>query len=82
MSKEEIDIDKEVEKLSRKSNVGMKKSEYSFENQIKRLDKDIDKIISGKLKDFDNIMKLRQDYLNIDYKDSTIDRYREKLKRI
>ncbi len=82
MSKEEFDLDKEIEKIARKSNINMRKSEYSFENQIKRLDKDIDKIVNEKVKVFDENKELASDYLSIDYKQDTIDRYREKLKKI
>ena len=82
MSEKEFDLDKEIEKISRKSNINIRKSEYSFENQIKKLDKDIDNIINEKIKEFDNNNKLREDYLTIDYHESTIDRYREKLKKI
>ena len=82
MSKKEFDLDKEIEKIARKSNINMRKSEYSFENQIRRLDKDIDKIMDEKIKIFDENKELTSDYLNIEYKQDTIDRYREKLKKI
>lgn len=82
MSKKEFDLDKEIEKIARKSNINMRKSEYSFENQIKRLDKDIDIILDEKIKVFDENKELLSDYLNIDYSQDTIDRYREKLKKI
>ncbi|WP_407416011.1 hypothetical protein [Methanobrevibacter sp.] len=82
MSKENFDLDEEIEKLARKSNINMRKSEYSFENQIKRLDKDIDKIIDEKIKVFDENKELTSDYLGIEYKQDTIGRYREKLKKI
>ena len=80
--KEEFDVDKELEKISRKSNLDIRKSEYSFENQIRKLDKEIYKIIDIKIKDFDDNKKLTSDYLSIDYSESTINRYREKLKKI
>ena len=82
MSKKEIDFDKELENLSRKSGINIRKSEYSFDNQIKKLDKDIDKIVNEKIKNLDENKKLKSEYLNIDYKQDTIDRYREKLKKI
>ena len=80
--KEEIDIDKEIEKIARKSNINMRKSEYAFENQLKKLDKDIDSVINDKIKDFDKNKQLTSDYLSIDYKQDSINRYREKLKKI
>ena len=82
MSKKEMDFDKELERLSRKTNINLRKTEYSFDNQLKKLDKDIDKIVKDKIKEFDENKKLTSDYLNINYKQDTIDRYREKLKKI
>lgn len=80
--KDEIDFDKELEKIARKSNINMRKSEYAFENQIKKLDKDIDKISKEKISDFEKNKELTAEYLSIDYKQDTIGRYREKLKKI
>ena len=82
MSEKKFDIDEEIKKISRKSNLNMRKSEYAFENQIRKLDEDIENIVKGKIKDFDNNKKLIEDYLTIDYTESSIERYREKLKRI
>ena len=82
MSKKEVDIDKEIEKIARKSNINMRNSEYSFETRIKKLDKEIDKIMDKRIKEFDENKKLTSEYLNIDYQQDTIDRYREKLKKI
>ncbi len=82
MSKKEFDVDKELERLARKSNINIRKSEYSFENQIKKLDKDIDALAKQKIKDFDKNKELTSEYLSIEYKQDTIDRYREKLKKI
>ena len=45
-------------------------------------DKEIDKIMDSKIKEFDDNKKLTSDYLSIDYSESTINRYREKLKKI
>lgn len=82
MSKKEFDIDEEIEKIARKSNINMRKSEYSFENRIKKLNQEIDKVMDKKIKEFDENKELTSDYLNIDYRQDTIERYREKLKKI
>ena len=82
MAKEEFNIDKEIEKLSRKSKIDIRKSEYAFENRLKRLDKEIDEALDRRVKAFDDSKKLTSDYLNIDYSQDTIERYREKLKKI
>ena len=82
MSKKELDLDKEVERLARKSNLNMRKSEYAFEKQLKKLDADIDSLVNDRIKDFDIDKKLTEQYLTIDYSNSTVDRHREKLKKI
>ena len=80
--KEEFDVDEELKKISRKTNVAAIKSQRSFENQIKKLDVEIDNVINNKLRQFDVDLKLRSDYLSIDYSDHTVKKIREKLKRI
>lgn len=80
--KEEFDVDEELKKISRKTNVVAIKSQRSFENQIKKLDVEIDNVINNKLRQFDVDLKLRSDYLSIDYSDPTVKKIREKLKRI
>ena len=80
--KEKFDVDEEIERIARKSNINMRNSEYSFESRIKKLDKEINKIMDRKIKEFDDGKRLTSDYLNIDYKQDTIERYREKLKKI
>ena len=80
--KDKIDFDKELEKIARKSNINIRKSEYAFENQLKKLDKDIDKITNKKIKEFDKNKELTLEYLSTDYKQDSINRYREKLKNI
>lgn len=82
MSKKKESFEEQVERLARKSNLNIRKSEYSFEKQFKKLDEDIDKIVKEKIKDFDSNKQLTEEYLTIDYTESTINRYREKLKKI
>jgi phage host-nuclease inhibitor protein Gam len=80
--KEEIDIEEEVQRLARKTNVNINKTEYSFSKRIERLDNEMDKILNDKIKEFDDNKKVTQDYLSTEYSFDTIDRYREKLKKI
>lgn len=82
MAKKEMDIEKEVERIARKSNFNMRKTEYSFDKRIQRLDKEIDKVLNNKIKEFDESKHLTQDYLELEFKHDTVDRYREKLKKI
>ena len=62
--KDEIDIDEDIKKLSRKTDVNIKKSDYSFSKRIERLDKEMDNILNKKIKDFDENKELTgQKYL-------------------
>lgn len=82
MAKKEVDFDEELERLAHKTNVCIKKSEYSYESQLRKLDKEIDNVANKKIKEFDKNKQLTADYLSIDYNDGLIERYREKLRKI
>ena len=82
MAKKEIDIDEEIERIARKSNFRIRKTEYSYDKQLSRLDSEIDRVLNDKIKEFDENKQVTQDYLEIEYKHDTINRYREKLKKI
>lgn len=78
----EAEFEKEIERLAHKSNVNIRKSEFAFETQLKNLDKEIDNVMKNKFKEFDKNKELASEYLNINYTDDSIKRYREKLKKI
>lgn len=80
--KDEIDMDEEIRRLSRRTNINLRKSQNSFDSRMKKLDKEIDKVLNRKIKEFDENKQLTEDYLKIDYKDDTINRYREKLRKM
>jgi hypothetical protein len=80
--KKEVDIEEEVQRLARKTNVNIKKSEYSFSKQMERLGKEVDKVVNEKMKEFDDNKGLSEEYMSIEYKHDTVNRYREKLKKI
>lgn len=80
--KDEIDMDEEIKRLSRRTDINMRKLENSFDNRIKKLDKEIDKALNQKIKEFDENKQLTEDYLKIEYKNDTINRYREKLRKM
>lgn len=82
MPKEDIDIDEEIKKISRKTEIDIQKIEYAYKNKFEKLDKEIDKTIKSQLKEFDENKELTSQYLSINYSSSTIDQYREKLKKI
>lgn len=82
MAKKEVDIEKEVERLSRKSNIKMRKTEYSYTKQLQRLDKEIDRAVNDKIKLFDENNDITQEYSELEFKHDTINRFREKLKKI
>ena len=78
---EEIDIDEEIKRISRKTNVDILKSGRTFD-RIKNLEKEIEKASQTQIKDFDKSKELVGKYLSTDYSSSTIDNYRRKLKKI
>jgi hypothetical protein len=82
MAKKDLDIDEEIERIARKSNFNMRKTEYSFEKQIKKLDNEIDRVLDEKIKEFDDNKLETKEYLEIEFNHDTVDRYREKLKKI
>ena len=82
MAKKDVDFEKELEKLARKTNVNIKKTEYAYESQLKKLDDEIDRVANKKVKEFDKNKQLTLDYLSTDYTDDSISRYREKLNKI
>ena len=82
MAKKELDIEEEVQRISRKTNVNIKKNEYSYSKQLERLDKEIDRAINDKIKLFDEDKEMIEKYKSIEFKHDTIDRYREKLKKL
>ncbi len=81
MSKE-IDVDEEMLRISRKTRGNILKLEMSFENQLKQLDLDIKNSMSDKEKLFDDSNKIRSEYVQTDFTDSSLERYREKLRKI
>ena len=82
MAKKEKDIDEEIQRLARKSNFKMRKSEYSFDKQLSKLDIEIDNVLDDKIKVFNENKEITKDYLELEFSHDTIDRYREKLKKI
>ena len=82
MAKKDLNIDEEIERIARKSNFNMRKTEYSFEKQIKKLDNEIDRVLNEKIKEFDDNKLETKEYLEIEFNHDTVDRYREKLKKI
>ena len=81
-NKDKFDVDEEIAKIGRKTNINIQRSEYAFETQIKNLENDLDNIANNRIETFNEATKLREKYLEIDYKDPAIDRYRAKLNKI
>ena len=82
MFKKEIDFDEELERIARKSNINIQRTEYSYDKILEKLDVEMDNILDDKIKAFDENKSIAQDYLNIENDTSFVDRYREKLKKI
>jgi hypothetical protein len=80
--KEKFDVDKEIERISRKTRVNIMKSERLFESRINQLENDIDSAISSKEKLFDENNVLKEKHILTDYTDSSLERYKKKLNKI
>ena len=82
MSKKDFDVEKEIERISRKTRVNIMKSERSFDSRLSQLEKDIDKAINSKEKLFDDSKVLTSKHLENDYTDNALERYKKKLNKI
>ncbi|MBR0271769.1 MAG: hypothetical protein IJQ68_07260 [Methanobrevibacter sp.] len=82
MSEKDFDVDKEIERLSRKTNVNILRTEKSFDNRISQLEKDIDKVIKSKEKFFDDSKELTSKHATSSYTDNALERYKKKLNKI
>ena len=82
MAKKEFDLEKEVGEIARKSNFKLRQTEYSYEKTLKKLDVEMEDILDKKIKTFDDNVELAEDYLDIEFDKSAIDRYRRKLNKI
>ena len=78
----EFDVDEEIRRLSKSTNVNIMKSENAFENRLNQLDKDIEKAISSKEKLFDDSKVLTSKHISNDYTDNALERYRNQLRKI
>ena len=79
---EKFDVDKELKRLSRSIDIQIIKSENSYENLFNKLDDDIDKAISKKIKTFDESKDLTSKHIMTDYTDNALERYKRKLNKI
>ena len=82
MSKEDFDVEKELERISRKTRVNIIKSERSFDSRLNQLEKDIDDAIKSKEKLFDDSKTLTTKHIEMDYTDNALERYKKKLNKI
>ena len=79
---EKLDMDKEIKRLSKSIDIQIIKSENSYENLFNKLDDDIDKAISKKIKMFDESKDLTSKHIMTDYTDNALERYKRKLNKI
>lgn len=79
---EKLDVDKEIKRMSKSIDIQIIKSENSFENRLNKLDGDIDKAISKKVKMFDESKDLTSKHVLTSYTDDSLERYKKKLNKI
>lgn len=77
-----FDVDEEMRRISKSTNVNIMKSENSFENRLNQLDKDIENAISSKEKLFDETKDLTSKHIMTNYTDNALERYRNQLRKI
>ena len=80
--KENVDVDKEIKRMSKSIDIQIIKSENSFDNLLNKLDEDIDKAISSKVKMFEETKDLTSKHVMTSYTDDSIERYKKKLNKI
>lgn len=78
----DINVDEEIKRLSRKTNLNILKSEKAFNNRLKNLDVEMEKSVKTQFREFNEQKELLNKYLSIDFSSSTVERYRKKLKKI
>lgn len=82
MSEEEFDVDKEIKRISRKTDINILRTEKRFENRLNQLDKDIDNLMKSKEKMFDESKDITSKHIMTNYTDSSLERYKKKLNKI
>ena len=81
-NEDEFGVDEEIKRISRSIDIQIIKSENSYENLFNKLDDDIDKAISKKIKMFDESKDLTSKHIMTDYTDNALERYKRKLNKI
>ncbi|MBR3139729.1 MAG: hypothetical protein IKF11_02535 [Methanobrevibacter sp.] len=79
MAKKEIDFEKEVDRVSRKSNIDIMRLEYSLNRKVRNLDKEINKLTKQKIKEFDNAKKSTKEFVDEEESVPTIEEYKKIL---
>ena len=68
--------------MSKSIDIQIINSENSFDSLLNKLDEDIDKAISSKVKMFDESKDLTSKHVMTSYTDDSIERYKKKLNKI
>ncbi len=79
MAQKEIDFEKEVDRVSRKSNIDIMRLEYSLNRKVRNLDKEINKLTKQKIKEFDNAKKSTKEFVDEEESVPTIEEYKKIL---
>lgn len=82
MSLDKENMEKKVKKLSRKTNLAIMRREISYDNKIKDLDSKIQEFSKDNIDGFDDQIKSHYKILSANFKDPSIDLYRNKLNDI
>ena len=79
MAQKEIDFEKEVDRVPRKSNIDIMRLEYSLNRKVRNLDKEINKLTKQKIKEFDNAKKSTKEFVDEEESVPTIEEYKKIL---
>lgn len=76
------EIDKYINKLSKKTNVNIKKANYSFEGKLKKVNNEYVNAYQNRLDDINKKEKLIYDFLILNQSDNILKRYKYRLNKL
>ncbi len=82
MSKKETDLDKKFKKVSKKTDIKILRENMGVEAELKKLEKEIEKVSSNNIKEFDINKKPLYNYLDIGSTSDFVERYRNRLNNL
>ena len=82
LNKLNIDIEKDIEKYSRRTNKEINKVNQSIDSKFMKLDRFIDRYIRVNSRGFDERVNMKSRFARVYQKNRDVERFRQRLKRI